>query len=50
LKNKKFSDMGSYQDLKKEAGLSDDQIIYLLNNLAQAPQRQAQYQALQRMA
>lgn len=50
LKNKKFSDMGSYQDLKKEAGLSDEQIIYLLNNLAQAPQRQSQYQALQNMA
>jgi hypothetical protein len=50
LKNKKFSDLGSYQDLKKEAGLSDEQIIYLLNNLAQSPQRQAQYQAIQRIA
>jgi 5-bromo-4-chloroindolyl phosphate hydrolysis protein len=45
----KLNDMGSYKELK-ESGLSDDQIIYLLNNLAQAPQRQAQYQALQRMA
>jgi hypothetical protein len=45
----KLNDMGSYKELK-ESGLSDDQIIYLLNNLAQAPQRQAQYQALQRMS
>lgn len=49
MKNPKFNDMGSYNDLKKEAGLTDDQIIYLLNNLAQAPQRQGQYQALRNM-
>lgn len=45
----KLNDFGSYKELK-EAGLSEDQIIYLLNNLAQAPQRQAQYQALRNMA
>ena len=45
----KVNDGNSYKELK-ESGLSEDQIIYLLNNLAQAPQRQAQYQALQRMA
>lgn len=49
MKGKGFNDMGSYNDLKKEAGLSDDQIIYLLNNLAQAPQRQSQFQAIQQM-
>jgi len=49
VQNGKLNDFNSYKELK-ESGLSDDQIIYLLNNLAQAPQRQAQYQALQRMA
>lgn len=45
----KVNDRNSYKELK-ESGLSDDQIIYLLNNIAQAPQRQAQYQALRNMA
>jgi len=45
----KLNDFDSYKELK-ESGLSEDQIIYLLNNLAQSPQRQAQYQAIQRIA
>jgi hypothetical protein len=49
IKGGKVNDFDSYKELK-ESGLSEDQIIYLLNNLAKAPQRQSQYQALQKMA
>lgn len=49
IQSGKVNDLGSFNELKK-SGLSDDQIIYLLNNLAQAPQRQGQYQALRNMA
>jgi hypothetical protein len=49
IKGGKVNDFDSFKELK-ESGLSEDQIIYLLNNLAKAPQRQSQFQTMQRMA